>query len=311
MDSTRWWNDETVAVVTGGNKGIGLEVCKQLADKGSTVVLTARDERRGSDAFLALRKQGLHNLHFHPLDVTDVHSIAVFASWISQKFGGLDILVNNAAVSGVVVDEHYVNKNKVDLADLMFKQETSEGFIIEYKSAKACIDANYYGAKHVTEALIPLLRPSSQGARIINVGSDYGQLSHLQSTKLQQELANLDNLSEAFIDKLLDTYLSDVKCQSLEGKGWPLKFPSYKMSKVALHAYTRVLAREVEKKLSPTSGRVFVNCVHPGYVRTDLTSLTGELSSQQGAANVVKIALLPPENSPSGQFFYEGNLATF
>ncbi|MCO5614230.1 hypothetical protein L7F22_068510 [Adiantum nelumboides] len=314
MDSTcRWWNEETVAVVTGGNKGIGLEVCKQLAERGVTVVLTARDNGRGSDALCTLRKQDLDNVQFHPLDVTDDESIAALASWILQQFGGFDILINNAAVNGVVVDEQYVKDRNISLADMMFKQESAEGFVIEYESAKACLDANYYGAQHVTKALIPLLRSSSQGARIINVGSDYGQLHQLESPKLQQELANLDNLSEAFIDKLLETYLNDVKCQSLEGKGWPIKFPSYKMSKVALHAYTRVLARELEKK-SPVpaiNARVFVNCVHPGYVRTELTGLTGQLSSQEGATNVVKIALLPPEVSPSGQFFYEGNLASF
>ncbi|MCO5614403.1 hypothetical protein L7F22_068684 [Adiantum nelumboides] len=277
MDSTcRWWNEETVAVVTGGNKGIGLEVCKQLAERGVTVVLTARDNGRGSDALCTLRKQDLDNVQFHPLDVTDDESIAALASWILQQFGGFDILINNAAVNGVVVDEQYVKDRNISLADMMFKQESAEGFVIEYESAKACLDANYYGAQHVTKALIPLLRSSSQGARIINVGSDYGQLH-------------------------------------LGGQGWPIKFPSYKMSKVALHAYTRVLARELEKK-SPVpaiNARVFVNCVHPGYVRTELTGLTGQLSSQEGATNVVKIALLPPEVSPSGQFFYEGNLASF
>lgn len=84
-------------VVTGANKGIGFEICKQLASKGITVVLTARDERRGLEAVEKLKQQlGLSDsdqVVFHQLDVIDPNSIASLANLIKTRFGKLDILV--------------------------------------------------------------------------------------------------------------------------------------------------------------------------------------------------------------------------
>jgi (+)-neomenthol dehydrogenase len=82
-----------VAVVTGGNKGIGLEVCRQLAGNGVTVVLTARDEARGTAAVDKLRDLGLSNVVFHQLDVTDAPSVARLGQFLKTRFRKLDILV--------------------------------------------------------------------------------------------------------------------------------------------------------------------------------------------------------------------------
>jgi len=82
-----------VAVVTGGNRGIGLEICKQLAFNGVTVILTARDEKRGAEAVKNLAAQGLSNVLFHQLEVGDLSSTARLADFIREKFGKLDILV--------------------------------------------------------------------------------------------------------------------------------------------------------------------------------------------------------------------------
>lgn len=91
-----------IAVVTGGNKGIGFEICKQLASNGVKVVLTARDEKRGLEAVEKLKDFGLsHLVVFHQLDVTDPASVASLSDFVKTKFGKLDILVNNAGLSGV------------------------------------------------------------------------------------------------------------------------------------------------------------------------------------------------------------------
>jgi (+)-neomenthol dehydrogenase len=82
-----------VAVVTGGNKGIGLEICRQLASNGITVVLTARDEKRGTAAVDALREVGLLDVMFHQLDISEPSSAARLADFVKDKFGKLDILV--------------------------------------------------------------------------------------------------------------------------------------------------------------------------------------------------------------------------
>ena len=85
-----------IAVVTGGNKGIGLEICRQLASNGIKVVLTARDETRGTQAVEKLRNEsGLSDVVFHQLDVTDASSIASLAEFIRTHFGKLDILVRD------------------------------------------------------------------------------------------------------------------------------------------------------------------------------------------------------------------------
>ncbi|XP_047952529.1 short-chain dehydrogenase/reductase 2b-like [Salvia hispanica] len=85
------------ALVTGGNKGIGFEVCKQLASKGITVILTSRDEKRGLEAVQSLKDSGLSDyVVFHQLNVVDSASIAAAAQFLTTKYGRLDILVNNA-----------------------------------------------------------------------------------------------------------------------------------------------------------------------------------------------------------------------
>jgi (+)-neomenthol dehydrogenase len=88
------------AVVTGANKGIGFAVCKQLASKGITVVLTARDENRGLEAVEKLKQLSLTGLVlFHQLDVTDLAGIRLFADFIQKQFGKLDILVRKSNLS--------------------------------------------------------------------------------------------------------------------------------------------------------------------------------------------------------------------
>jgi (+)-neomenthol dehydrogenase len=80
-----------LAVVTGGNKGVGLQVCRQLALQGVSVILTARDEKRGRDAVESLR---LANVIFHQLDVRDDDSVTSLARYIQARYGKLDILVS-------------------------------------------------------------------------------------------------------------------------------------------------------------------------------------------------------------------------
>ncbi|KAH1199789.1 (+)-neomenthol dehydrogenase [Glycine max] len=84
-DHQRWWSKETVAVVTGGNRGIGFEICRQLAGHGVTVVLTSRDESVGIESA---------KVACHQLDILDPSSINQFAEWLKENYGGLDILVS-------------------------------------------------------------------------------------------------------------------------------------------------------------------------------------------------------------------------
>lgn len=87
------WQRYRYAVVTGANKGIGLETARQLAAQGVRVVLTARDEKRGMEATSSLHELGFSSVIFHQLDVVDPASIQSLAQFIRNQFGKLDILV--------------------------------------------------------------------------------------------------------------------------------------------------------------------------------------------------------------------------
>src|SRR5262245_19211639 len=90
-----------IIVVTGGNRGIGLEICRQLAKRGAQVVLTARNPEAGEQAVKKLASQNL-SARFHPLNVTEAESIAALREFLERTFGRLDVLINNA---GIITDE--------------------------------------------------------------------------------------------------------------------------------------------------------------------------------------------------------------
>src|SRR4051812_12557703 len=90
-------NSSRVAVVTGANRGIGLEISKELARKGLQVILTSRDPKKGEAAAQKLAQEGL-KVQSHPLDVQDPQSIENFARYITKEIGRVDVLVNNAGI---------------------------------------------------------------------------------------------------------------------------------------------------------------------------------------------------------------------
>src|SRR4051794_40912226 len=89
--------DEQVALVTGGNRGIGLEICRQLAKKKIQVLLTSRDEEKGKAAQRKLADEDLP-VFFHPLDVTKQEAVDRIYEFVEMKWGHLDILINNADI---------------------------------------------------------------------------------------------------------------------------------------------------------------------------------------------------------------------
>ncbi|KAL6903754.1 hypothetical protein ACP4OV_004567 [Aristida adscensionis] len=295
-----------VAVVTGGNKGIGLEVCRQLAVNGVTVVLTARDSARGAAAVERLRVLGLTNAIFHQLDITDATSIARLADFLKTRYRKLDILVNNAAFGGVeyIRDPVYGSAKEEELSGM--DADKRLGWLWEncretYETAKAGLLTNYYGTKHVIKGLLTLLQASSDG-RIVNVSSDFGQLRHFRNMKQKQELNDIDNLTEERLDEMLDMFLKDFEANTVDAHGWPKYFSAYKVAKAAMNAYSRLLA-----KTQPT---LRINCVHPGYVKTHMTINSGLLTTEEGGSRVVAVALLP-KGGPTGAFFEDFQESSF
>jgi NAD(P)-dependent dehydrogenase (short-subunit alcohol dehydrogenase family) len=142
-----------IALITGANKGIGLEIARQLGRQGMIVVIGARDERRGRDAAAGLQSEGI-TAHCIRLDVTSQETIDQAARRIAEEFGRLDVLVNNA---GIFIDD--APPSGLDMAVLRRTYET-----------------NVFGPVAVTRAMLPLLRQSAAG-RIVNLSSSLGSLT--------------------------------------------------------------------------------------------------------------------------------------
>ncbi|KAK9052893.1 hypothetical protein SSX86_029523 [Deinandra increscens subsp. villosa] len=291
------------AVVTGGNKGIGYEICRQLALKGIQVVLTARNESRGVEAVKKLNASGIQNVVFHHLDIIDSTSVANLVKFVETRLKKLDILVNNAAEGGIVYADE--QKFKDIGAFMQVSDENVQLFtgIIEetYDVGERCLNINYYGTRRVPEAFLPLLH-LSKSPRIVNLSSAYGDLHWFHNEELKQELHDIENLTEERIDEIVQWYLKDFKGGKLKENGWPLMVSAYKVSKAALNAYTRLMARKFQY--------ILANVVHPGYVITHMTFNTGILTAEEAAKSPVMAALLP-NDGPSGAYFDKMEMAPF
>ena len=143
-----------IALVTGANKGIGLEIARQLAQAGVCVIIGARDVERGRAAVADLSSQGLDVAFVH-LDLLDEASIASAAATISDEHGRLDILVNNAGI--------------VDRTDGVPSRASLQ-------AVRRVFATNFFGTLAVTQAMLPLLR-QSKAARIVNLSSALGSLA--------------------------------------------------------------------------------------------------------------------------------------
>lgn len=143
-----------IALVTGGNKGIGLEIARQLAQSGLQVIIGCRDEARAAAALADLAGDGLAVTRI-PLNLLDHATITAAAAQIQQDHGRLDVLVNNAGI--------------FDFADGTPGQTSLD-------AVRKVMEVNFIGTLAVTQAMLPLLRNSDAG-RIINLSSSLGSLT--------------------------------------------------------------------------------------------------------------------------------------
>jgi NAD(P)-dependent dehydrogenase (short-subunit alcohol dehydrogenase family) len=153
---------QKVAMITGANKGIGRAAAEQLAALGMTVLIGARDLRRGEEAAAALRAAG-GDAHAVTLDVTDPTTIQETAKQIEERFGHLDVLINNAGISG---------SGQVSPEDAHDQVPSS----IDLDMVRAVFETNVFGVIAVTNAMLPLLR-RSPAPRIVNVSSHAASLT--------------------------------------------------------------------------------------------------------------------------------------
>jgi carbonyl reductase 1 len=292
-----------LAVVTGGNKGIGFYIAAQLISAGYDVIISCRALERGE---AAAKKLGAR-CTCAQLNLDDTSSIASFAKELSARTSSLDVLVNNAGIA--------------------FKNSDPTPFAAQ---TRPTLQTNFEGTVAVTEALLPLLRASAH-SRVVNVASMAGRLTQL-SPELQAKFAS-PMLTVPELRAIVAQFEADVAAGVHRQRGWststaappacsramaravvrPRRFPrsparlrvslllrsctgnsNYGLSKLAVIAYTNVLARS-----EPT---MRVNSCCPGYCDTDMTSHSGPRPAEEGARTPVALALLP-DDGPTGSFW--------
>jgi NAD(P)-dependent dehydrogenase (short-subunit alcohol dehydrogenase family) len=201
-----------IALVTGANRGLGLETSGRLLEEGWSVILTGRAAAEVARAQAGLAKSG--RTRAVALDITDQSAIARLAEDLRRDELSLDLLVNNAAVV----------LNGFDLS------------VVE-----GTLAVNVFATLHVTDALAPLIR---DGGSVVMVSSRSGQLDAYSPDLRRRFLA--ENLTREQLFGLLDEFAEDVASGRHTERGWPSS--AYKVSKAALNALNRILAGELRPR---------------------------------------------------------------
>ncbi|MFF0268081.1 SDR family oxidoreductase [Kribbella sp. NPDC004536] len=179
-------SERTVALVTGANKGIGYEIAAGLGALGWRIGVGARDQHRRETAVEKLRASGTDAFGV-PLDVTDDASVAAAAELIADHAGGLDVLVNNAAITGP-----------------MPQTPTT----LEPTTVRTVMETNVIGVIRVTNAMLPMLRRST-APRIVNMSSSVGSLA-LQTAPDTDLLPTAYLASKTYLNALTIQYAKEL-----------------------------------------------------------------------------------------------------
>ena len=256
------------ALVTGGNRGLGLETARQLAGDGLRVILTSRDpaDARAAAATLA-GEGGVVDPLPVALDVADPASVTAAADHLRGGATSIDVLVNNAGVSLHGLDAGV---------------------------ARATLATNFFGPLRVTEALLPLM---PAGGVVVMVSSGMGELAGLDAG-LRARFTDVALTRDALVD-LMDAFVADVADGRHRERGWPSN--AYRVSKIGLNALVRVWAPALAER------RIAINTVCPGWVRTDMGGRGASRGVDKGAASIVWAATRPTGGGgPTGGFFRDG-----
>lgn len=289
-----------VALVTGANKGIGKEICRLLAKDPSidATILACRSLERGQEAIRELQQDGCKNLHCVEYDLsksesTGSASASAVRDYIESNLGGrLDILINNAAIC--------------------FNDPTLYGKVDHTPfeaQAAITVQTNFFGTWRLTQALLPLLlnkksksASKTQTPRLINIASSAGRLAILKSDRLVEQFTSKD-LTMDELEKLANGFVQAVEAGTHARDGWPNT--CYGLSKVAIIAMTKVLARSHSGPDDELDERILCNSVDPGYCATDQNSNQGNRPAARGAVTPFLLATMPDEKQYTGLHWFD------
>jgi len=193
-----------VALVTGADRGIGFEICRQLAESGFSVILGSPDPAKGKTAAQRLKATGA-NVVYQPLDLLNNNDIAALLAFVIKTFGRLDVLVNNAGISLDLGMSRVEGLLARKLKKIPKKKDYGNGPGIlgaDLDILRATLEVNTLGALKMCQAFVPLMIKAGHG-RVINISSTLGQLARMNDED---------------------------------------KVPAYQLSKTALNAVTRMMA---------------------------------------------------------------------
>lgn len=261
-----------VALVTGANKGVGFAIARALCRLFSgDVVLTARDEARGRAAVQQLQAEGL-SPRFHQLDITDLQSIRALRDFLRREYGGLNVLVNNAAIA--------------------FQTDDPTPFDIQ---AELTVKTNFFATRNVCTELLPIMKPHG---RVVNISSLQGLQALENCSEDLQEKFRCETLTEGDLVDLMNKFVEDTKNEVHEKEGWP--HSAYGVSKLGVTVLSRILARRLEEKRK--ADRILLNACCLGWVEADMAGDHSSRTVEEGAETPVYLALLPPDaTEPQGQ----------
>jgi NAD(P)-dependent dehydrogenase (short-subunit alcohol dehydrogenase family) len=170
-----------VTLVTGGNRGIGFEVCRQLGRFGYKVILTSRDAEKGQTAAEKLVGEGL-DVSAHSLDVTSEDNILAMREFVVQKFHRLDVLVNNAGI--------YLDRDRSVMS-------------LDRDTLLRTLETNTLGALRMCQVFIPLMKKNHYG-RVVNVSSGMGQHVNMRNMSAAYRLSKdaLNALTQMIADSI-------------------------------------------------------------------------------------------------------------
>ncbi|CAH2219190.1 carbonyl reductase [NADPH] 1-like [Pelobates cultripes] len=265
-----------VAVVTGGNKGVGLAIVKALCKQfRGDVYLTARNPKLGEEAVKTLEKEGLSPL-FHQLDITDIPSIQALRDFLKDKYGGIDVLINNAGIA--------------------FKGADTTPFGTQ---AEVTMKTNFNGTRDICKELLPLIKPHG---RVVNVSSMISYNSLGRCSPELQKVFRSESITEEELVKLMEKFVEDAKQDVHQKEGWPNT--AYGTSKIGVTVLSKIQAREIAA--TRKGDGILLNACCPGWVRTDMAGPNATKSPDEGAETPVYLALLPSDaTEPHGELVSE------